>query len=312
MIFKPLRSIEKLLKKVYNFIVSGPSKEAYITDSSSFSRNRVLTFPVVVSTILNLFKESVEYNLSLVLPFFNTASSVTGAAFSLARFKIHISFFKDLNKLLVDFHHGTHTKLWKGFQLLAADGSTVSLPASKQMKDYFGVHSCNNHGVKNCLAQALMIFDVFTDFVIAGRLSKMENSERTLLDECLETLPQSKSILLLDRGFGDFSTLKRLLKYKKDFCVRISGSSSLFGQRAIEIVETDVITDWRPSKKEKATCCKHNLDYEPIKVRVTRVTLANGEVELLVSSLCNLKLYSSKDITTLYELRWGIEEGYKN
>jgi len=128
-----------LLKKAYDFIHNNVELSKYTADSSCFTRNRVLTFSAVVSTILNLFKESVEYNISTVLPFLNIAP-VTGAAFSLARFKISVSFFKDLNKILVDFHQQNPSKLWKGFQLIAGDGSTISLPASRQMKAHFGVH----------------------------------------------------------------------------------------------------------------------------------------------------------------------------
>ena len=98
----------------------------------------MLTFPIVVSSLLNLFKESVEYNISILLPFFNQ-KAVSGAAFSLARYKIGLSFFKELNKILVDFKQKESTVLWKGFPLIAGNGSTVSLPASRQIKEHFGI-----------------------------------------------------------------------------------------------------------------------------------------------------------------------------
>lgn len=270
----------------------------------------MLTFPVVVSSILNLFKESVEYNLSTLLPLLRL-EPVTGAAFSLARFKIDLSFFKKLNKIVVDFHQESPPKLWNGFQLIAGDGSTVSLPASRQVKKYFGVHSSNNDGINNCLAQVFMLYDVYTDVVIDGRISKMENSERTLFNNCLTEQPVTKAIYLLDRGFGHFHVFKRLLNQKRDFCIRISNSSSIFSKAAIENPSNDFITYWNPSDKERQTCHKHGLDTGSIKVRVSKVKLKTGEIEILISSLIEIDTYSLTAIKNLYGLRWGIEEGYK-
>ncbi|HAL81377.1 MAG TPA: hypothetical protein DCO83_03385, partial [Mucilaginibacter sp.] len=103
-------NIKSLLKKTFDFIHLNPDFSKYTTKATFFTRNRILTFPVVVSSILNLFKESVEYNISTILSFLEV-KPVTGAAFSLARYKIDLSFFRDLNKILVDFHQKLTSKL---------------------------------------------------------------------------------------------------------------------------------------------------------------------------------------------------------
>ena len=50
---------------------------------------------------MHLFKESVDYQLFTFLPQLK-APKVSGAAFSKARYKIHLSFFKALNTLLLE------------------------------------------------------------------------------------------------------------------------------------------------------------------------------------------------------------------
>jgi len=229
----------------------------------------------------------VEYNLSTLLPYLNV-KPVTGAAFSLARYKIDLSFFKDLNKILVDFHQKSIPKLWNGFQLIAGDGSTVSLPASRQMKEHFGIHSTNEDGIKNCLAQVFMLYDVCTDVVIDGRISKMEDAEKTVLKNCLTDLPVTKAIFLLDRGFGHLHVCKLFLDQKRDFCIRISGSCSLFGREVMKNTSNDFLTYWEPSEKEKKTCRENRLNYRAIQVRVSKIKLKSGEIEILVSSLYEL------------------------
>lgn len=209
------------------------------------------------------------------------------------------------------FHQKAPSVLWKGFQLIAGDGSTVSLPASNQIKDYFGIHSTNKDGINNCLAQIFMLYDACTGFVINGRISKMGDSERTLLKDCLVDFPVTKAIFLLDRGFGHFHVCKRFLNSKRDFCIRISSSGSLFGKQITKEPSSNFLICWKPSRKERKTCLKHGLDIEPITVRVSKIKLKSGEIELLVSSLYEMGTYSLADMKELYRLRWAIEEGFK-
>ena len=54
------------------------------------------------------------------------------------------------------------------------------------------------------------------------------------------------------------------------------------------------------------------MDINPITVRVTKITLKSGEIELLVSSLLYLSTLTTTQISELYQLRWAVEEGYKN
>ena len=259
---------------------------------------------------MNLFKESVEYNIATILSFLESRP-VTGAAFCLARYKIKLSFFKDLNKILVDFHQGLPSKLWKDYQLIAGDGSTVSLPPSKQIKKYFGIHSSNNDGINNCLAQIFMFYDVCTNLVIDGRISKMKDAEKILLKNSLMDLPVSNAIFLLDRGFGQFHICKRLLDQQRNFCIRISNSASTFGSDVLKNPSNDFITQWTPTEKERKTCKENGVSCEPIKVRVSKIKLKTGEIEVLVSTLYDMVATRLGDMCELYSLRWGIEEGYK-
>ena len=244
------------------------------------------------------------------MPYFNL-KPVTGAAFSLARYKIDLSFFKDLNKILVDFHRQRHFKVWKGFQLIAVDGSTVALPPSSQIKEYFGIYSQKGNGVKSCMAQILLLYDVCSEFVIAGKISKTEVSEKVQFRNCLAELPQSKAIFILDRGFGYFNICKELILQKRDFCIRLSTAQSLFAKNALKNPGNDLVMEWSPSESEKSTCMHHGIDCGPIKIRVTKIQLKTGEIELLVSSLLDIEKFSLPDINNLYRLRWGVEEGFK-
>lgn len=134
--------------------------------------------------------------------------------------------------------------------MIAGDGSTVGLPPSRQIKDFFGIYSQKGESIKSCLAQIFMFYDVFSGAILSKRISKMENVERTLFNACLEELPPSKSVVILDRGFAYFHIFKKLCTLKQDFCIRISSAQSCFAKRIVQECENDFITEWHPSPNE--------------------------------------------------------------
>ena len=258
--------------------------------------------------ILNLFKESVEYNLSFLLPTLGVRP-VSGAAFSLARYKIKLSFFIDLNRMLVDFRQKKEEQ-WKGFHLLAGDGSTVSLPPSKQIKEHFGIYSEKGGEIKSCMARIFMLYGIRSNMIVSSEISGMQISEKVMLKNCLLTLEPSNHLILLDRGFGYFNICRALISHNKAFCVRLSTSQSLFSKAVLANPLNDFVTQWEPSEAEKRTSTELG-DCRPIRVRVSKIRLKTGEIELLVSSLFDMKEIRLSDMAELYGFRWGVEEAFK-
>jgi hypothetical protein len=62
---------------------------------------------------------------------------------------------------------------------------------------------------------------------------------------------------------------------------------------------------------ERSTCRKHSIDTQAIEVRVTKVLLNSGEIEVIVSNLFDQKSIDEGSMMKLYSMRWGIEEGFK-
>lgn len=185
------------------------------------------------------------------------------------------------------------------------------MPASLQIKKHFGIFSTTQCGTHTCLARTCVLYDVLSDFVIDSIIAPVSIGEITLFTNMLNKLQASNTIILLDRGFGYFSNCKDIINKKLDFCIRLSISQSDFSKAVLLNSLNDFITEWTPSDAEKKTCKNYGLDTNPIQVRVTKIVLKTGEIELLVSSIFDIKAVSEKDIQALYDLRWGIEEGFK-
>ena len=258
--------------------------------------------------ILNLFKESAEFNLATLLPQIGI-KPVKGATFSIARYKIKLSFFLELNKMMSEHIQTLKPKLWKGFRLIAGDGTTVNLPPSPKIKEHFGIFAISE-GTHTCLANACMLYDVLSNLVVDTIISPCSIGEGTLMDHLLKNPQFSNAIILLDRGFGYFSTCKKIINKQLSFCIRLKTSQSDFAKKALLNPLTDFVTDWLPSETEKLTCRQNGIDTEPIKVGVTKIILHTGEIEVLVSNLF-IAAIDQSGMRELYGMRWGVEEGFK-
>ncbi len=277
---------------------------------SFFTRQNKLTFQAIVLKILHSFQDSVEFNLNTFLPLLNIPV-VTAGAFSIARYKINFELFQYLNKELNDYIETLDLKHWKGFRVIAGDGTTVNLPIHKSTIDHFGLFRDSKCGGKTVMANAVMLYDVLNNYVIASNISPFKTGEKTIVSNLVNQTSLDNSIIVLDRGFSNLHIFKLLINNSLSYCVRIKTSNSDFASHVLKQQEDDFITEWIPSEAERATCRNKQVDTLPIKVRVTKIILPCGEIELLVSNFFDMEKFSKSDIEELYKMRWAIEEGYK-
>jgi Transposase DDE domain len=303
-------STAKFLKTLFAFIHESKTATDFSVNTQDFSRERKLSFATIAISILHLFKESVEHKVLSFLPLLGLPI-VSGAAFSYARYKIKLSLFLALNAKLSLYHKALPAKLWNGYSLIAGDGTTISLPPSPQIKEHFGVYDSLASGSSvTCLAQSFLFYDILTNFIVDAVIAPICLGESTLMLPLLKELCPN-SLIILDRGYGYFSTIKELVNSKKQFCIRISSSQSQFSKTVLQNKMDDYITFWTPTDSEKATARRHGLGCDAIQVRVTKIILASGELEILVSSLFDFSMITKEEMSILYFKRWGIEENIK-
>lgn len=259
----------------------------------------------MVLSVLQLFKESADFVTDDVLSKLGK-QEVSESAFSQARYKIEWQFFSDLCAVSSEDYDSFSTARWKGYRVFGGDGSTLNLPASKQIRGHFGLEA---NSLKTSLARILLVYDVLTGFTLQARLGRMSTGESGLLDDCLLKLPpRPDDLIVLDRNFGRFHLVRRMASEGRPFCIRMSTGISNFAKGVMADSRMDFITEWVPSKSERET----SQTSEPVRVRVTKAVLETGETELLVSSLQDMELFKTEDLVELYDMRWGVEEGIKN
>ena len=297
------------------------NSESFMKDhranSSFFTRERKLTFPRLLSILLQKSVKPLQVMLNEVMSKLDSELvTVSNSAFSQARAKLLHTAFIELNEkaIIEPFYKNGEFKTWRGFRVLAVDGSKIILPDTKDIRAFFGVIKIKNQveGYKGSYPCALasVLYDVLNNIPIDARISHAKESEYLLARQHLSSsCSEENDLMLYDRNYTSYIHLARHIKENRHFVCRCSRSSFkgariLFNSNAESIVST-----LRPSSKKLRMVRDEGLPAE-IKVRFVKVILDNGEVEVLVTSLPDESLYTNNDFKELYRYRWGIETFY--
>ncbi|WP_162418446.1 hypothetical protein [Cyclobacterium roseum] len=220
--------------------------------------------------MLQLFKESADSDTEDVLSKLRK-QEVTGSAFYQAGYKIEFQFFSDFCAISSDDNDRFSTARWKGYRVFGGDGSTLNLPASKQIRGYFGVQT---NSLKTSLARILLVYDVLTGLTLQARLGRMSTGESGLLGDCLfEIPPRPYDLLVLDRIYQEFHAH-----------ILAMNLVALAGLAATEQIEKKS----RNSKKKRKLMCKFNWKKSFLQLRKRIVELFSREsVEKILETLVN-------------------------
>ena len=288
----------------------------------NFVRERILTFPVLILFLMNLARKSLQISLGSFCETIHLPT-ITKQAFSKARKKLLPKAFILLNrKLLEEYYTDNEYSKWKGFRLIAIDGSDLQLPQKKSLKDIFGCAK-NNKGPTLAMAKLSCAYDVLNCKTLDSQLDRCKNSERDLAVAHIEAIKQlhhkTEDLHIFDRGYPSLGLFFYHKDQNKDFVMRASFTSCFSSiLKKLEKGNTDFIHrlyahEATPQQVQELKKRVPLLDRKTayMDVRVTVVILDNGEKELLISSLIDCRLYSVVDLKNLYGLRWNKEENYK-
>lgn len=305
------------LKEFLNVISSKPElKELFTGKPSDFSRNRKLTFDRTIFLILNMLKRSLAIE---VREFFeligNENISCSKAAFTIQRKKLKSSFFELWNKLLVDCfynYYEENVKKWNNFLLIGVDGSTAYLFNKQEVKNYFGVQE--NQFTQTPIARVMKFYDVLNKINIFSKICSIKISEQIIVSNHIEKLPEN-SLSIYDRGFPSFSLMYLLINQERTrhFVMRCKSG---FNKQVIAFVNSsqqDIIVEMFPNDNaiKKLYEYKYSVTKKTsIRVRMVKVILKTGEVEVLLTNLYDQKTYKTACFKELYFMRWGIETSY--
>lgn len=259
-----------------------------------------------------MLKKSLSLEIENFLSFLKikSTSKFTKSAFVQARMKIKPEVFKYLsNSLINEFYtdNDLAIKKWNGFRLLAVDGSSITLPITKELRQLYG-EAKNQTSTGVVQARCSVIYDIENNYVLEGKLAPLKKGEREL---ALSHLCHCKTgdLIIYDRGYPSYSFIYEHIANKLDYLMRVKISFSKLTIDFEKSKKKTEVLDIYPSKNAKLTGKAYDKT-TPIKVRLIRVELPKGQVEILITSLIDLNNYSSQIFKELYQKRWGVETFY--
>jgi hypothetical protein len=278
-----------------------------------FTRERVLSFGRVAVLILRGHKLSLQNTLN---KFFSALGEVfqvpTASAYCQARQKVQPELFRHLNEVVgQDFYelYGAdhQVKLWHGHRVLGADGTYLNLPDTPETRARFSVQ-CNQRAEgERVQALASCLYDLRNDLGVDAIMGAKQ-AEKNHLFGSHWAATQPGDVLVLDRLYADYSVIAWAVKEGREVVIRFPRNRfTVVNQFWAADAQERIVTLTVPPKARKFVQA-HGLPRQ-VQVRLIKVVLDKGEVEVLGTTLLDQKGYPRAEFKEVYGWRWG-EETY--
>lgn len=205
------------------------------------------------------------------------------------------------------FYHRFPVKTWRRFRLLAVDGTGLRLPDESWLGEALGWHE-NQHGHVPSV-RWLITFDLLNQIIIKVQLHPRRQGEITVAMPLIKDMP-ANTLAIYDRGFAGFA-IPFLHRFYGTHCIiRLKTD---FNPTVVDFVqsnETERIITPRLTHRALSAVCKLGLEpsrNEVIPLRLIRVDLPSGEVEVLLTTLMHRQHFHHRHFADLYNKRWGVE-----
>ena len=285
-----------------------------------FTRNRQLTFPVIMLFVLQKTVKSIQKHLH---EFFEELSqgdwfqTLTPGAVTHARAKLKPSAFVELNQQVVlpmVSEQNFPLRRWHGHRLFGHESSLLRLPNTEELAQEFGrVEVTNQQGATGTSypeGRMSVLYDLLNQIGVDARLESSRVGEVSLAIEEAAHAPVG-DIVINDRGFTGFRYLAEHVHRGLHVVGRCSSGSFLTAQELFRLDRSgrSLITHLYAPKKERAELKRLGLPLK-LKVRFVSVRLPDDKLEVLVTTLLDEKEYPTEEFSDLYHRRWGHETFY--
>lgn len=316
-----------IVKNKLNMLIRNMEKNAssFVVDPKrDFIRKSELSFSKTMKFILGMGSQTLGKELMEFYDF--NPKMISVSAIVQRRSKILSSAFQHLfHKFNEAF---SQTRFFRGYRLYAVDGSDIHIP---NIPDDYGTHYCANDLSKGYnLIHLNALYDLmnkrYMDAVLQD--SRSENEHSALISMAKNV--GYDSIIIADRGYEAYNTIAHLENNGLKYVIRIKTNAGIAQKFNIPPDEendfaADVLLTRRQTNEVKSNpdlyrflnssvvfdfLPKGSKDTYPIKFRIVKIKISEGNYETLVTNLWDDE-FSAEDIKHIYKLRWGIETSFR-
>lgn len=206
---------------------------------------------------------------------------------------------------------------YKGYLVLAADGSDINIPTTAETVEKYG--SASVRGGKPCAQIGLgCIYDVLNRFILDSSINKVKFDEMRVAQEQLSNIKDTIGdrypyMVIMDRGYPSTPAFLKFIDDGIYFVARLKSSDYKAEQKALKSNDEDVeiaLTKSRRrnyiGKKEEAIMMSRDL----FSLRMVKVNFDNDTSEMLATNLPR-ETFPEECFAEIYHMRWGIETAYE-
>ena len=294
-----------------------------------FTRTRKLPFEKVLTLLVKMGGHSLRDEMLDCLDFKAMPASVS--ALVQQRGKI---LPEALEYLFRDFTNRCHNpKLYKGYHLLAVDGSDLQFTANpNDPLSYFpGVNGQKPYSFLHLNALYDLGSNLYLDAVVQKRRAAHENAALVKMVE--RSNIKDSAIIIADRNYESYNTLEHIQKKGWHYLIRLREAAGILSNLPLPDGDFDLPIQIFLTRKQtnavKALMKEHpgkyrflpsHLNFEflpkgssefyPISFRIVRFQISQNSTETLITNL-DKNSFSVNELKYLYHLRWGIETSFR-
>ena len=261
--------------------------------------------------MLKLLRKSLQSELYTFFNELNSYVKVTASAFVQSRKKLKPDLFYELNHLIVKEYftdNDGNVKLYKGMRVLSVDGSTINLPLTGELVERYGTFNNQKKTNDVVIGRVSVLYDVLNEIVLDGMLRPFSEGEAALCREHFK-YARKGDLIIMDRAYASFESVWLLRQQQVDFLFRCKEAFSNEVKAFYESGKQDEVIEIKPSQHKSFKGLPYN-QHCTLKVRMLRIELDSGEVEILMTSLLDKRKFHHKEFKKLYFKRWRVETFY--
>lgn len=320
-----IETLTKSLETVISDLAANPS--LFLKNPSvDFSRNRKIYFKTLIGITMNSGGCTMSKEL---LDFFDfNVDTPTVSAYTQQRSKVLPEAFEFIFR---EFNTQSQNmnNLYDGYQLLACDGSNLSIATNPNDTETAWKHNqfggITNHLHLNAFYDVLN--RVYADAIVQ---TASEYQEHRACIQMMERSSTKNVILVADRGYENYNIMAHAINKGWNFLIRMKdlGSTGIASGLTLPDKDTfdidiDITLTRKQGKMQKQRGYKimptvQTFDYLPIgssedyplSFRIVRFKIAEDSYELVVTNL-NRVCFPENKLKEIYHLRWGIETSFR-
>ena len=327
-----MKNYPKYIKRILRSVIQDMAKhpeDFCRCPGKDFTRDRKLPFEKLLTLLVKMGGHSLRDEMLDCLDFKESPASVS--ALVQQRSKL---LPQALEHLFLAFTNRCHKpKLYKGYQLLAVDGSDLQFTANpNDPLSYFpGVNGQKPYSFLHLNALYDLNSNLYLDAVVQKRRAANENSALISMVDRSEI--HEPVILTADRGYESYNTLEHISHKGWKYLIRLRESKGIISSLPLPEGDFDMpvqlyLTRKQNKKlKELQRQCPGkyrflptnvNFDYlpwgtdgfYPVSFRIVRFKISDDLTETLITNL-DRDTFPADELKFLYHLRWGIETSFR-